>query len=70
MSETFHRAVQLCLPRAYIMADHFYVLQQLGRALDKLIGSFATVEEATLSCMVFLPWNDVCMYERGISSAH
>jgi Transposase len=62
MSKTFHRAVQLCLPHALIIADHFYVLQQVGRVLDKLIGSLATMEEATHSCMVFLPWNDVCMY--------
>jgi transposase len=62
MSGTFHRAVLLCLPRALIIADHFYVLQQVGRVLDKLIESFATAEEAIHSCMVCLPWNDVCMY--------
>ncbi len=45
------------------MADHFYMLQQVGRALDKLIGSFAIVEKVILSCMVFLPWNIVCVYE-------
>jgi len=63
MSETFHRAVQLCLPRARTVADHFHVLQQVGKALGKVIGSFTTVEEGTLPCMVYLPWKDSCTYE-------
>lgn len=63
MSETFHRAVQLCLPPARTVADHFHVLQQVGEAPGRVIGSFATVEESTLPCMVYLPWNDLCTYE-------
>lgn len=63
MSETFCRAMQLCLPRARIVADHFHVLQQVGKALGKVVGSFATVKEGTLLCMVYLPKNDLCIYE-------
>jgi transposase len=32
MSETFRAAVQLCLPRVRIVADHFHVIQHVGKA--------------------------------------
>jgi transposase len=44
MSETFRGAVQLCLPRARIVADHFHVIQHVGKALNKVIGRFANKE--------------------------
>ncbi len=41
MSSTFREAVQLCLPRARIVADHFHVIQHVGKALGKVIGRWA-----------------------------
>src|SRR5256885_15419816 len=45
MSTTFREAVQLCLPRARIVADHFHVLQQVDKAVNKVIGRWAKKEE-------------------------
>jgi transposase len=45
MSTTFREAVHLCLPRARIVADHFHVIQQVGKAVNKVIGRFAKKEE-------------------------
>src|SRR5439155_4774248 len=44
MSETFRGAVQLCLPRARIVADHFQVIQHVGKALNKVLGRIAKSE--------------------------
>ncbi len=41
MSTTFREAVQLCLPRARIVADHFHVIQHVGKAVNKVIGRCA-----------------------------
>ncbi len=41
MSITFREAVQLCLPRARIVADHFHVIQHVGKAVNKVIGRCA-----------------------------
>ena len=35
MSHSFREAVQLCLPRARIVADHFHVIQHIGTALKQ-----------------------------------
>src|SRR5204863_5509830 len=45
MSESFRGAVQLCLPRARIVADHFHVIQHVGKALKSVIGRWAKKEE-------------------------
>src|SRR5947209_5846025 len=44
MSTTFREAVQLCLPRARIVADHFHVIQHVGKAVNKVIGRWAKKE--------------------------
>src|ERR1051326_4358425 len=41
MSETFRGAVQLCLPRARIVADHFHVIQHVGKAVGKVVSRTA-----------------------------
>ena len=41
MSRAFREAVQLCLPHARIVADHFHVIQHVNKALKKVIGHFA-----------------------------
>jgi transposase len=41
MSTTFREAVQLCLPRARIVADHFHVIQHVNKAVNKVIGRWA-----------------------------
>ena len=41
MSTTFRGAVQLCLPRARIVADHFHVIQHVGKAVGKVISRWA-----------------------------
>jgi transposase len=45
MSTTFREAVQLCLPRARIVADHFHVIQHVGKAVNKVLGRWAKKEE-------------------------
>jgi transposase len=45
MSITFREAVQLCLPRARIVADHFHVIQHVNKAVTKVIGRCAKTEE-------------------------
>ncbi|TMC16419.1 MAG: ISL3 family transposase [Chloroflexi bacterium] len=45
MSTTFREAVQLCLPRARIVADHFHVIQHVNKAVNKVIGRWAKKEE-------------------------
>src|SRR6266446_1097287 len=45
MSTTFREAVQLCLPRARIVADHFHVIQHVNKAVNKVIGRCAKKEE-------------------------
>src|SRR5947209_13175645 len=35
-SETFRGAVQLCLPQACIVADHFHVIQHVDKAVGKV----------------------------------
>jgi transposase len=45
MSTTFREAVQLTLPQARIVADHFHVIQHVGKALKKVIGRHAKREE-------------------------
>lgn len=44
MSSPFREAVQLCLPHARIVADHFHVIQHVGKALNKVIGRCAKKE--------------------------
>lgn len=44
MSTTFREAVQLCLPRARIVADHFHVIQHVNKAVNKVIGRWAKTE--------------------------
>jgi transposase len=41
MSITFREAVQVCLPRARIVADHFHMIQHVGKAVNKVIGRWA-----------------------------
>src|SRR5260370_24870762 len=45
MSQAFREAVQLCLPRARIVADHFHVIQHVGKAVNKVIGRWAKKEQ-------------------------
>jgi transposase len=45
MSSPFREAVQLCLPQARIVADHFHVIQHVGKAVNKVIGRAAKSAE-------------------------
>jgi transposase len=44
MSGSFREAVQLCLPRARIVADHFHVVQHVGKALAQVLSRCARRE--------------------------
>lgn len=44
MRASFREAVQLCLPRARMVADHFHVVQHLGKALAPVLGRCARRE--------------------------
>ena len=45
MSRAFREAVQLCLPRARIVADHFHVIQHVSKAVKAVIGRWAKKAE-------------------------
>jgi transposase len=45
MSTTFREAVHLCLPHARIVADHFHVIQHVGKAVNKVLGRWTKKEE-------------------------
>src|SRR5260370_25196811 len=45
MSRAFREAVQLCLPRARIVADHFHVIQHESLAVKTRIGRWAKKAE-------------------------
>ena len=45
MSLTFREAVRLCLPRAQIVADHFHVVQHIGKALARVFRRCAQTAE-------------------------
>jgi transposase len=45
MSGSFREAVQVCLPCARIVADHFQVVQHVGKALAKVLGRCARSQE-------------------------
>lgn len=45
MSESFRGAVQLCLPQARIVADHFHVIQHVGKAVNQVISRWAKSEQ-------------------------
>ena len=45
MSRTFREAVRLCLPRAQVVADHFHVVQHVGKALGKVFRRCARTAE-------------------------
>lgn len=41
MSRPFREAVQLCLPQARIVVDHFHVIQHVGKAVKKVFSRLA-----------------------------
>jgi transposase len=45
MSGSFREAVHLCLPRARIVADHFHVVQHVGKALAQVLSRCARSQE-------------------------
>ncbi len=45
MSGSFREAVQVCLPRARIVADHFHVVQHVGKALAQVLSRCARSQE-------------------------
>jgi transposase len=45
MSGSFREVVQLCLPRARIVADHFHVVQHVGKALAQVLSRCARSQE-------------------------
>lgn len=44
MSNVFRGAVQLCLPKARIVADHFHIIQHVNKALAKVLSRLANSE--------------------------
>ncbi|HET8912065.1 MAG TPA: ISL3 family transposase [Ktedonobacteraceae bacterium] len=45
MSASFRPAVQLCLPKAQIVVDHFHVIQHVMKAVKKIVSSWAHKKE-------------------------
>ncbi len=45
MSASYRPAVQLCLPQAQIVADHFHVIQHVMKAFKKIVSSWAHKKE-------------------------
>ncbi len=48
MSASFRPAVQLCLPKAKIVVDHFHVIQHVMKAYKKIVSSWAHKKEGKL----------------------
>ncbi len=48
MSASFRPAVQLCLPKAQIVVDHFHVIQQVMKGFKKVLSSWAHKTEGKL----------------------
>lgn len=46
MSASFRPAVQLCLPKAQIVVDHFHVIQHVMKAFKKVLQSWAHKKES------------------------
>jgi transposase len=46
MSASFRPAVQLCLPQAHIVVDHFHVIQHLMKGFKKVLASWAHKKES------------------------
>ena len=49
MSGSFREAVRLCLPRARIVADHFHVVQHVGKALAQVLSRCAHSQEGRVA---------------------
>jgi transposase len=45
MSASFRPAVQLCLPKAHIVVDHFHVIAHVMKAFKKIVSSWAHKKE-------------------------
>lgn len=45
MSASFRPAVELCLPKAQIVVDHFHVIQHVMKAFKKIVSSWAHKKE-------------------------
>jgi transposase len=45
MSASFRPAIQLCLPKAKIVVDHFHVIQHVMKAYKKIVSSWAHKKE-------------------------
>lgn len=45
MSASFRPAVELCLPKAHIVVDHFHVVQHVMKAFKKIVSSWAHKKE-------------------------
>lgn len=45
MSASYRPAVQLCLPKAQIVVDHFHVIQHVMKAFKKIVSSWAHKKE-------------------------
>lgn len=45
MSACYRPAVQLCLPKAHIVVDHFHVIQHVMKAFRKIVSSWAHKKE-------------------------
>jgi transposase len=46
MSKSFRSAVELCLPKAQIVVDHFHVIQHVMKGFRKVVSSFAHKAES------------------------
>lgn len=47
-SASFRPAVQLVLPHAAMVVDHFHVIQQVMKAFRKIVSSWAHTKEGTI----------------------
>src|SRR5205807_3120117 len=48
MSASYRPAVQLCLPKAHIVVDHFHVIQHVMKGFKKVLQSWAHKKEGKL----------------------
>jgi len=74
MSASFRPAVQLCLPRAQIVVDHFHVIQHVMKGYKKILSSWAHKKEGKPLLEgkqhLFLKASEDLTEEQGKERAH
>jgi transposase len=74
MSGSFRAAVELCLPRAVIVADHFHIVQHVGKALAQVFSGCAATAAGKSALKgkrhLFVRAHETLSDEEAVDRAH